>query len=125
MNYQQDGLCAICGSKEIPAKSGQQRRLSIDHDHETGRIRGLLCSKCNTGLGFFRDNIRFLRSAIRYLEENQRANDRHAKTLRDAIAGDTVAVGLFQKEACTGDRGNEYSPRILRDVGEIRSSGAV
>ena len=45
---EQNGLCAICNS---PAKNG--RRLSVDHDHETNEVRGLLCVSCNTGVGYF------------------------------------------------------------------------
>ena len=57
---QQGGGCAICGEKDFDA-------LCIDHDHATGRVRGMLCGKCNFGLGFFRDNVLYLQQAIRYL----------------------------------------------------------
>ena len=50
--------CQICGGKQ---------RLSIDHDHKTGLVRGLLCSPCNAGLGFFKDNIKTMENAIKYL----------------------------------------------------------
>jgi len=46
-------------------------KLLIDHDHETGKIRGLLCHRCNTGLGFFLDNPHFLTNAAFYLEKNK------------------------------------------------------
>lgn len=57
--------CAIC-RKEF------EGNLSIDHDHRTGRIRGLLCKKCNSVLGFVDDNVDILKAAIQYLtkEEN-------------------------------------------------------
>lgn len=58
----QKGVCAICG--EPPKK----RRLAIDHCHKTGRIRGLLCGRCNTGIGNLRENPRVLRAAIAYLQ---------------------------------------------------------
>lgn len=58
----QGGLCAVC--KDPPSS----RRLSIDHDEKTGENRGLLCTRCNVGLGYFRDNIAHLKSAITYLE---------------------------------------------------------
>ena len=62
LEYQANG-CAICGN---PCSTG--RKLAIDHDHLTGRIRGLLCSNCNQGLGKFKDDIGLLRRAIAYLE---------------------------------------------------------
>lgn len=55
-----DGKCKICGSEE---------KLQIDHDHETGSIRGLLCGRCNRGLGLFRDSVDYLEGAVRYLKE--------------------------------------------------------
>jgi len=66
----QNGKCLICESKET-AKSpatGEPRRLAVDHCHETGKVRGLLCSSCNTSLGGFKDSIKYLKSAIKYLE---------------------------------------------------------
>ena len=59
----QDGGCAIC-STDTPRGNG---RFHIDHCHTTGKIRGLLCSKCNVGLGQFDDNTDKLSGAIRYL----------------------------------------------------------
>lgn len=58
----QNGLCAICSG---PCKSG--RRLAIDHDHSTGRVRGLLCASCNNGLGRFKDDPALLVAAANYL----------------------------------------------------------
>ena len=60
----QGGVCAICGMTPEENKA----RLSVDHDHETREIRGLLCSGCNWGLGMFRDNPNHLYSAVEYLE---------------------------------------------------------
>jgi hypothetical protein len=51
--------CQICGGYQ---------RLSIDHDHNTGKVRGLLCSPCNIGLGGFKDNPHSLTKAIEYLK---------------------------------------------------------
>ena len=62
----QKGKCAICGSIDPGSKNKGQ--FSVDHDHVTGDIRGLLCTQCNTGLGSFQDNPEFLRMAISYLE---------------------------------------------------------
>lgn len=60
----QNGVCAICGST---CKTG--RRLAVDHCHMTGRIRGLLCSECNNGIGKLKDSPDLLRAAISYLED--------------------------------------------------------
>lgn len=61
----QVGCCTICGTKE-PGNTG--KHFHVDHDHETGIIRGLLCSHCNTALGLFKDNIESLEAAIQYLQ---------------------------------------------------------
>lgn len=62
---QQNHLCKIC-----KGTNPDGRELYIDHDHNTGKVRGLLCNHCNTGLGKFKDNILILEEAIRYLKEN-------------------------------------------------------
>jgi hypothetical protein len=59
----QKGVCAIC--KNPPSKG---KRLVIDHDHESGEVRSLLCGKCNPLLGFANDNPEILRRAAEYLE---------------------------------------------------------
>ena len=59
---QQKGLCSIC------RRPGGNRRLHVDHDHETKEIRGLLCHKCNAGLGNLDDLVLLLEAAIRYLK---------------------------------------------------------
>jgi len=59
----QKGLCAICHRLPHPKRP----RLNIDHCHETGKVRGLLCHLCNTGLGSFQDNSAVLAAAIQYL----------------------------------------------------------
>ena len=64
----QDGRCAVCGKEESAVHhSGKRRNLAVDHCHDTGIVRGLLCTECNRGIGSFRDNIEFLENAIRYL----------------------------------------------------------
>ena len=57
----QNGVCAICGGVD-------KINLAIDHDHTTGVIRGLLCSRCNIALGGFQDNSTLLENAINYLK---------------------------------------------------------
>ena len=55
------GVCKIC------SKSSQGISLAVDHDHQTGRIRGILCENCNRGLGMFKDSPMLLAEAIKYL----------------------------------------------------------
>jgi hypothetical protein len=50
---------------------GKVCRLALDHDHQTGKVRGLLCNNCNRGLGRFKDSIENLGAAIRYLKREQ------------------------------------------------------
>ena len=63
MFKEQKGCCAICGVHQ----SERKKRLAVDHCHKTGKIRGLLCSNCNTGIGNLRDSIELLEQAIKYL----------------------------------------------------------
>jgi len=63
----QNGLCKICRCVPV-LKKWQGRYLHVDHDHTTGRIRGLLCATCNLGVGYFRDRSELLRAAAAYLE---------------------------------------------------------
>lgn len=71
MLAEQNGVCAICGKKETRKnKYTGVCRLHIDHDHENGKVRGLLCSKCNMSLGGFNDDIEILNNAIDYLLKN-------------------------------------------------------
>ena len=59
----QKECCAICGIKQ----EDFGKNLFVDHDHSTGEVRGLLCHKCNSGLGMFNDDIKLLHAAIDYL----------------------------------------------------------
>jgi hypothetical protein len=66
----QKGRCAICGTKE---PRGRFNKWQTDHDHEhieNGKVRGLLCYPCNSGLGHFKDSVRILQEAIFYLEKS-------------------------------------------------------
>lgn len=72
MLEKQEGKCAICGVTENNT-IGERKDWSfaVDHDHETGKIRGLLCNNCNRGLGLLKDNIELLRKAASYVEEHK------------------------------------------------------
>ncbi len=64
----QAGRCAVCGTT-TPAGKGWH----VDHDHETGTVRGVLCTRCNCLLGHAKDSVTTLRSAIAYLTEKPAA----------------------------------------------------
>ena len=64
----QGGCCAICGAKS----PGGHGRYHVDHRHETGKIRGLLCHPCNVGLGHFKDDPQLLLKAVAYLKEDRK-----------------------------------------------------
>ena len=66
----QNGVCAICKCAETAkSNAGYVKNLAVDHCHVTGKVRGLLCHDCNTGIGKLKDNISLLESAIKYLKE--------------------------------------------------------
>lgn len=75
MLREQNGVCAICHQPETsPDKaSGKTKDLAIDHDHETGAIRALLCSNCNRGLGLFNDSVELLAKAREYVLYHERS----------------------------------------------------
>ena len=60
----QNGVCKIC------QKPQEGKALAIDHDHKTGKVRGLLCETCNRGIGCLQDDPALLRSAISYIEDH-------------------------------------------------------
>lgn len=66
----QDGKCAICGeagSRFQKANGKNVRRLSVDHNHETGKVRKLICNDCNVGIGAFQEDTERMKMAIDYL----------------------------------------------------------
>ena len=64
MLLEQNNKCAIC-------KDTIGYEAAVDHDHKTGKVRGLLCGKCNSGIGLLKDNPEILRSAAKYLDQHQ------------------------------------------------------
>lgn len=64
----QSGACLICRS--CPTGKGANARLNVDHNHVTGKVRGLLCGRCNKVLGLMDDDAGRLRAAAEYLERN-------------------------------------------------------
>ncbi len=67
---EQKGVCAICGGAQDKAFPW---RLAVDHDKQTGKVRALLCSKCNMGIGSFDHDLAKLRAAISYLHKHKGA----------------------------------------------------
>jgi hypothetical protein len=65
MYMSQHGSCAVCKTHVTQLN----KRLAVDHDHDTGRVRGLLCDNCNRGLGSFKDNRKLLEQAMEYLDK--------------------------------------------------------
>ena len=71
MLERQAGKCAICNNEERNGK-----RLSVDHNHLTGKVRGLLCDGCNKSLGLMKDNVGAIKNAVAYLEEHSKQETR-------------------------------------------------
>lgn len=67
MLAEQNHMCASCGLPEtVLQKSGKPFRLAVDHDHETGQVRGLLCMKCNRALGLLSDSAKTIEKLLEY-----------------------------------------------------------
>lgn len=67
----QNNLCAICDQHETKLnRSSKVARLTVDHNHQSGKVRELLCHACNLAIGHARENINIIKSAIAYLENN-------------------------------------------------------
>lgn len=67
----QGGGCAICKTTDWPGKGNKPH---VDHCHKTGKIRGLLCSRCNVGVGYFEDSQERLQAAVEYLNKQSTAS---------------------------------------------------
>jgi len=74
MLVEQNGVCAVCGQQERHADglTGKQKDLAVDHCHDTGAVRALLCSACNTAIGLFNDDPKLLGAAKEYLAKHGR-----------------------------------------------------
>lgn len=72
----QGGLCAICQLPERAlSRTGEVIALSVDHEYDTGTVRGLLCQTCNRALGYLKDSEDLLRKAVEYLAEFRNKNN--------------------------------------------------
>jgi len=81
MLQRQNGFCALCQKETvgyIDKYTKKGKPLVIDHCHKTGGVRGLLCSKCNNGLGMFKDDIMILYKAIEYINDYNHKRGFHA-----------------------------------------------
>lgn len=78
MSAAQQGLCAICHKPEL----SRHGHLNVDHDHQTGKIRGLLCNGCNGALGLVFDDPAILRAMIRYLEQHATTKEKQHELQR-------------------------------------------
>jgi len=67
MLTEQNNSCAICST---PVAGGKSNRFMVDHDHKTGRVRGLLCKSCNIALGEVKDDLTTLKNMINYLSKH-------------------------------------------------------
>lgn len=68
----QQGRCAICFQEETArSNGGYVKSLAVDHCHTTGEVRGLLCNKCNVGIGYLDDDVVRLHNAIKYLNKEK------------------------------------------------------
>lgn len=75
MEKKQNHRCGICGMKLEQTNPNNQynnnKHFSVDHNHKTGKIRGLLCRNCNSGIGWMRENPYILIKTIKYLKSNK------------------------------------------------------
>ena len=65
---EQGGVCKIC---HLPQSDARNKRLCVDHNHEDGHVRGLLCSHCNRGIGLLKDDYRLAQAAAEYLRADE------------------------------------------------------
>ena len=91
----QNGVCGICKGKETVTnnKSGKLQKLCVDHDHVTGKVRALLCTSCNKGLGLFNDDPVRVLAAYEYikLHSTEEAQDGRIDSGTDTPPGSGLA----------------------------------
>ena len=113
---EQNGVCYICGEKDF-------RNLAVDHDHATGKVRRLLCTSCNTGLGKFKDNPDLLKKAAEYVtqtfelpedKEQQNIHQDDKPRWRNII---TTPDGVFSSAEQAAKYYNVHSTSITRWCG--------
>lgn len=96
----QDGVCAVC-------KEPLTGVAHIDHDHATGRIRGVLCRNCNVGLGHFKDDSNLLRAAAHYVE----------------ISQTPYIVPKYESNCCTDDARVKVCAEVRAEMKSLREAG--
>lgn len=69
MGDEQEWRCAICDEHETRMRGGVRMSLCVDHNHDTGEVRRLLCTRCNSTLGYMKEDPELLRRAAEYLEK--------------------------------------------------------
>jgi len=67
----QGGVCAICGCPEVTMRAGLLKTLAVDHCHRSGKIRSLLCERCNTVLGKCNDDVELVEKILAYLKQHE------------------------------------------------------
>ena len=110
----QGGRCAICGKHQSEVST----TFHVDHDHETGRIRALLCSGCNIGIGQFKEDVEIIKKVMEYLN----TSGPHSSKLIEELTinykpfSDEVRekISIRRKKFCATEEGAEQM-RVMRD----------
>lgn len=90
MLVEQNGVCAICERPETKIEGDRIRMLSVDHNHTTGAVRGLLCANCNMAIGYACDDVSVLQRAIAYLRKHEPSN---VVPFEPSIVGGVLGTG--------------------------------